>query len=249
MLISISSLANADEENENETENLEIDEDTEKEIQIMNNSLGKEIRLLQLQKALYKNLLKGEMAVEVLEELDFNTTSLKEILAEMKILLNETIEANTSSNDSVQIFIEFKKEAKNLTKQFRETIKDLLDDVKLREIRNRIKENITNEEFQNLSKWIRNRIKQFNRNQIYRLYGIIGAANNSFVNEYLNDNISLNQIKLQLNKIINQKTKENKNNIFSQIKEENIKKKINAHISLDNIKNKGKGNSKGKGVS
>ena len=35
-----------------------IDSETEKEIEIMNNSLGAEIRLLQLEKALLKNILK-----------------------------------------------------------------------------------------------------------------------------------------------------------------------------------------------
>ena len=105
---------------------------------------------------------------------------------------------------------------------------------------------MVSEEVQNYSKWIRNRIRQFNRNQLYRLYGIIGEANNSFVDEYLNESVTLNQVKLQINKIINQKTKENKYEIFFQIKEENIKKKIHAQASVDNMKNKGKGKGNGK---
>jgi len=243
MLITIPSLVIADENEENGTEDQEIDDETIKETQIMNNSLGAEIRLLQLQKAIIKNILKGEMAVEVLGDLEYNTTDLEVILTEMNDLLEEVKEANTTSNESVQIFLELKYEAKNLTTHFRETIKELLDNEKLNEIRARVREMVS-EELQNYSKWIRSRIRQFNVNQLYRLYGIIGEANNTFVNEYLNETLPLTQVKLQLNKLINQKTKENRYEIYSQIKGENIKKKIHAQASADQMKNKGKGNGK-----
>ena len=246
MFISISSFAIADEAEENGTENPEIDDETVEEIQIMNNSLGAEIRLLQLQKAILKNILKGEMAVEVLEDLEFNATTLEIILNEMKNLLEEVKEADTSSNDSVQIFIELKYEAKNLTTQFRETIKKLLDGEKLRDIRERIREMVS-EDLENYSKIIRNKIKQFNRNQLYKLYGIIGEVNNSFVEEYLNGNVSLAQVKLQISKTINHMNKEKKYEIFSEIKKGNIQKKIHAQASMDQMKNKGRGKGNGKG--
>jgi hypothetical protein len=264
ILISISSLAIADEaeedpeeedeteetsEGENETEDLDIDNETEdididnttKEIEIMNNTLGAEIRLLQLEKALIKNLLKGEMAVDVLKGLDYNTTDLEAILSEMKNLLDDVKAVNTSSNDSVYLFVEYKHKAINLTKQFRETIKELLNGENLKEIRERIKE-MMSEELENCSKMIRNKIKQFNRNQLHKLYGIIGEANNTFVEEYLNGNISLAQLKIQIGKTINQMNKERKYEIFSEIKGENIKKKIHAQSSIEDMnKNKGKG--------
>jgi len=254
IFISISSLAIADDpedengtDEENQLEDLEIDNDTKKEIEIMNNSLGAEIRLLQLQKAIIKNLLKGEMAVEVLKALEYNTTSLELILSEMKILLEDVKAVNASSNDSVQIFVELKYEAKNLTRQFREAIKELLDGEKLKDIRERIREMVSEEE-QNYSKQIRNKIKQFNRNRLYQLYGIIGETNNSFINEYLDGNITLDQLKYHLCKTINHMNRERKYEIFSELKKDNIKKKINAQVSVNNMKNsdKGKGHGKGK---
>ncbi len=245
MLVSISSLAIADEAGEDGQE--EIDSETEKEIEIMNNSLGAEIRLLQLEKALLKNILKGEMAVQVLIGLGYNnTTELSSILDDMKLLLEEVRSANTSSNESVQIFVALKNESKNLTTQFRESIKELLDDETLREIRQRIKEMVS-EQVQNLSKHIRNRIRQFNFNQLYRLYGIVGDANSSFVNDYFNGNITLNETKLQLCKTINQMTRERRFQIFSEIKSENLKRQIHAHDYMEHMgeKDNQKGNGKG----
>jgi len=250
MLISISSLAMADEageeqNNDDETqEQKDIDSETEKEIFVMNNSLGAEIRLLQLQKALLKNILKGNMTIEVLKVLGFNTTALEDILDQMKEVLEEVKAANTSSNESVQIFVELKNQSKNLTTQFRETIRELLDDVTLQELKEMIKENFS-EQLQDLDKNIRNKIRHFNRNQLYRLYGLIGKVNDSFIEDYLNGNVSLNLTKIQLCKIINQLTKEKRYLLFSEIKEDNIKGKIHVKAIIDEMKNKGKGKGHG----
>lgn len=246
LLISISSIVLADEAEEDPQENDSI-EDTEQEIEVMNNSLGAEIRLLQLEKALLKNILKGEMAVQVLIGLGFNTTEnntleLESILAEMNFVLEEIKAANTSFNESVQIFVTLKYMSKNLTTQFRETIRELLNETSLREVRLRIKEMISNE-LDNYNKRIRNLIRQFNVNHLYRLYGIVGEANSSFVNDYFNGTLPLNETKLQLYKFINKMTKEKRYEIFSELKGENIRRQIHAQNAIENM-GKGKGHGK-----
>lgn len=218
-----------EEPDDNETEDpdgneSDIDDDTEEEIEIMNNTLGAEIRLLQLEKAITKNLLKGERAVAVLKAMEYNTTELDAILEEMRLLLEEVQAANASANDSVQQFVDLKSDAKKLTTEFREAIKKLLSDEKIRELKEQIRE-IVGEALQNYSKKIQNRIKQFNRNQIHRLYGIIGVANESLADAYQDGNITMEETKSQISKMINMMTKEKKNQIFSELKKEKIDKK------------------------
>lgn len=232
----------------NETEGEDedyLDNETEEEIEIMNNSLGAEIRLLQLEKAILKNLLKGERAVEALKTMEFNTSDLESILGEMRLLLEEVQGADPGSNDSVRVFVDLKIDARNLTKQFRETVKDLLDDEKIKELKERVREMI-GDELENYSKKIRNRIKQFNRNQLHRLYGIIGETNNSLIEEYENGNASLKQVKSQICKMVNQMIKEKRYQVFSEVKEDNIRKKIKARASADDMQNKGRGKGRGK---
>lgn len=202
----------------------EIDNDTEGEIEIMNNTLGAEIRLLQLEKAITKNLLKGERAVAVLQAMGYNTSRLETILDEMRLVLEEVQAANASANDSVQQFVDLKSDAKKLTTEFRETIKELLSDEKIKELKEQIKE-IVGEELQNYSKKIQNRIKQFNRNQIHRLYGIIGVTNESLVEAYQNGNITMEEAKSQISKMVNMMAKEKKNQIFLELKKEKINNK------------------------
>ena len=217
---------------ENETDD-PANNETKKEIEKMNYSFGAEIRLLQLEKAIVKNLLKGEMAVSVLKGLGYNTTDLEAILAEMHLVLEEVQTADPHANNSVEVFIDLKSDAKNLTAQFRTTIRSLLDDIKYKEIKEQIR-NITSDKLQNYSKRIRNLIKQFNVNQIYRLYGIVGNQTSTYANDYLNGTVNLTQVKLQLMKIINMKTKEKRNQIFSEMKKEKIQNKNFAYGKAGN---------------
>ncbi len=257
LLISISSLALAEEaednsgeeneleetseNNENETEEPDVNEtedpvdnETEDEIRIMNNSLGAEIRLLQLEKAITRNLLKGKMAVDVLEGLDYNTTDLEAILDELEIVLDQVKNADPEENNQAEVFVGLKLDSINLTKQYRDTLRELVKGSDYRSIKEQIKGNVT--DLENYSKKIRNRIKQFNRNQMYRLYGVIGDGNNSFVNQYMNGTVNLTQVKLQLNKMVNTKAKEKKQEIFSHMQKEMIQNKAFGNALAKKVK-------------
>jgi hypothetical protein len=234
---------NPTDENENTTH--PSDNETEHEIGIMNNSLGARIRLLQLEKALLTNVLKGAMTVQVLKELNVSTDALEAILANLSDVLDAVRAADPAANNSVEIFVELKNESRNLTKQFRDTLRLLLDDETIAMIRKQLR-NVTSDELQNCSMRLRHWIRHFNGNQLYRLYGIIGETNNTLLEQYLNGNLTLNQTKFQLHRMINQMTKEKQHMIFSVVKEENIKKKIHAHAVMDNMGHHGKGNGHGR---
>jgi hypothetical protein len=221
-----------------------FDNETEREIEIMNNSLGTRIRLLQLEKALLTNILKGVMTVQVLKGLNVTTTELEAILTNLSDVLGAVRAADPAANDSVQVFVQLKNESRNLTKQFRDSLRLLLDNETIASIKEQLR-NITSDELQNCSMRLRHWMRQFNRNQLYRLYGIIGETNTSLINDYINGNISLDLVKLQLHKMVNQMTKEKRHMVFSEVKEENIKKKIHAHTEMENMQHHGKGNGHG----
>ncbi len=242
LMVSISSLALAEDAEENlisepgfeSTSEIDNNE-TVREVIIMNYSLGSKIRLLQLEKAITRNLLKGEMAVDVLEGLEYNTTNLEEILDELELVLEQVKNADPNASDAVEVFVGLKHDSKNLTTLFRNTIKDMLSEVKYKEIRQQIRENLS-DELQNYSKKIQNQIKQFNRNQLYRLYGIVGQGNNSVVTSYMNGTMNLTQVKLQLNKMVNMKAQSKKKEIFGHIKKENIQNQASANALANKVK-------------
>lgn len=253
LMTSIVSLAFAVEADDDETtpgngyghQNRPFDNETEHEVGIMNNSLGARIRLLQLEKSLMVNILKGAMAVQVLKGLNVSTATLEAILENLSDVLEDVRAADPAANDSVQVFVELKNESKNLTKQFRDTLRLLLDDETIAMIREQLR-NVTSDELQNCSKRLRHWVRQFNMNQLYRLYGIIGETNTSALEDYLNGNITLDMVKLQLHKMVNQMTKEKRQLMFSDVKEENIKRKIYSHTAMENIGNHEPGNGHGR---
>ena len=86
------------------------DQETEHDLEVMNSTLGAQIRLLQLEKALLTNLLKGAMTVQVLKGLNITTASLETILSDLHTVLLKVRAVNASANDTVQQFIELKNE-------------------------------------------------------------------------------------------------------------------------------------------
>ena len=80
---SIVSLSLADEADNTE------DEEIIEEISIMDYPYGSEVRLLQLEKKLTRNIMIGEKIIEILQELEIETEELELILEEMNILLDK----------------------------------------------------------------------------------------------------------------------------------------------------------------
>jgi hypothetical protein len=221
-----------------------MEDETEHEIQVMNNSIGSRIRLLQLEKALIKNILKGNMTIQIIKDLNVNTTKLEAILDNLTGVLDDVRAADPEANDSVEVFVELKNESRNLTKQFRDAVQILLDEETVSQIRERLR-NVTNDELQNCSMRIQHWIRHFNRNQLYRLFGLTGEVNTSLLDDYLNGNVTLDQARQHFYKLVNQMTKEKRYMIFYEIKEENLKNKIHAHEALEQIQNHGNGKGHG----
>jgi hypothetical protein len=232
--VSISPLSIAEDETD-DTE-VEIDEETFEETEIMNCSVGAEIRLLQLEKAIIKNIFLGNETISVLSELDYDTTLLEAILAELEFLLLDVQAADPNATDAVQVFVDLKSDAKDLTEEFRDSLSTMLDDGTLEELRERIRL-MTCEQVQNLSKKIENRIRTYNRNQLHRLYGSIGLVSNSFLDRYEKGNISKEEVKSQIRNMLKNMTKEKRYQIFSELKTNGIRTRIQSMICVQNTTN------------
>lgn len=239
-LLSFALAVEADEPTQDDTDDDPLDSETQLQIQVMNKPLGARIRLLQLEKALIINILKGNMTVQILKGLEVDTTDLEYILENLTDVLDAVRAADPDADDSVSLFVELKNESRNLTKQFRDTLHLLLDEETIAMIKEKLK-NIDNEELQQCSMRVRHWIRQFNRNQFYRLFGLVGEVDTSLLDEYFNGTANLTKVRFQFYKMMNQMTKEKRNEIFSIIKEENIQNRIQAHEAIQNMGDHGKG--------
>ena len=232
LMASIAPLAFADEA-EYSTDDVEIDAETQEQVECMNNGVGAGIRLLQLEKSITTNIFKGEEIVSNLTGLGFDTTELQAILVELGLVKEEVIAADPNATDAVQIFLDLKHDAVNLTRDFRETLKEILEDDAIEQLRQRVRAMVC-EQAQNLSKSIQNKIRQFNRNQLHKVYQILGENGESVLSQYQNGTLTMTQAKQQLRKSVNQMMQEKRYDLFSQLKQEKIQNQIKAQNCVQN---------------
>lgn len=222
----IVSLALADEADETE------DEETQEEISIMNYKFGAEVRLLQLEKVLTRNIMIGEKIIDILQKLGMETEELNLILTEMNLLKGEIQLANPNSEDAVEQFVDMKNESINLTKEFRVTLHNLVDGETLETLREQMKD-FYKEEMQSLREQIRNMIRNFNRNRLHSIYEVIGLVDEDLLEQYKDGEVTISEVKEQLREYFDSLTKEEKRELFAELKMNNIRRLIHAKAAFE----------------
>lgn len=204
---------------------VEIDAETQQQTEIMGHELGAEIRLLQLEKEIIKNINTGEEIITILEGFDVNTIDLQVILAELELLLEDVQKAEPNASNAVSIFVDLKYDAVNITKDFRETIRGLLNNTLQDKIQQQTR-NRTCNQTQNLSQSIQNKIRQYNSNQFRNIYQHLGENNSECIHRYQNGSMTQNQVRQNITNRINQTGKGNQFSVISSLKQQKIRDRI-----------------------
>jgi len=210
----------------------EADEDIIEEIGVMHYEFGAEVRLLQLEKVLTRNIMMGEKIIEILQELEVNTFDLELILTEMNFLKDEIQDADPNSEDAAEQFVDMKNESINLTKEFRITLHDLLDEETIETLREQMKD-FFKEEMQSLREQIRDMIRNFNRNRLHSIYEIIGLVDEELLEQYEDGEVTIDEVKEQLREYFDNLTKEERRELFVELKMNNIRRLIHAKAAFD----------------
>ena len=222
---SIVTLAIADEVDD--TQNGEIIE----EIGIMQYPYGAEIRLLQLEKVLTRNIMIGEKIIEILIELEIENTELQLILTDMELLLEEIQTTDPSSENSTEDFVDMKNESINLTKEFRTTLHGLLDKETIELLKEEMKD-FYKEEMKSLREQIRNMIRNFNRDRLNSIYEITELVDENLLEQYEDGDATIEEVKEQLREYFDNLTKEERRELFAELKMNNIRRLIHAKAAF-----------------
>jgi hypothetical protein len=225
------SLALADEADDTE------DEEIIEEIGIMSYPYGSEVRLLQLEKVLTRNIMIGEKIIEILQELEVETTELDPILLEMNILKEEIQKAYDNltilnTTEAVEQFVDLKNESINLTREFRITLHGLLDEDTMELLREEMKD-FYKEEMQNLREQIRNMIRNFNREKLHSIYELIKLVDEELLEQYEEGEVTIEEVKEQLREYLDSLTKEERRELFADLKMNNIRRLIHAKAAFE----------------
>ena len=219
-----------------EGSNVNIDKHTYSQIKVFNNPDGAEIRFSQLEKSVTNNIYKGQLIIKNLSELGYETLDLETILAEMELLLGEIQAVDVNDSEAVYLFVELKQDAIDLSNEFREALNQLLDDETRAALEEAIKNNIC-EKAKGLQSSIQNKVKLYNAEQLEEIFRIMGESNNQDLQKYKNGTLSLMQVKQKLALYAGELNIEEKFNLLTQIKSENIKLKIQSRVNIQNVTN------------
>jgi hypothetical protein len=202
----------------------EVDQETEEEVEEMHTPHGAEVRLLQLEKAIDRNIARGQHIIDSAKE-DHNVTELEAILAEMEALLTQVQDADPSAEDAVQQFVDLKKDAIELSKQFRDTARELLGPSEAGRLRARVKE-IKGKQEQRLRTRIRKKIQEFNGERVLKICEILEIDCEDLKEQLEAIAITKAEIKEQIREKMQSMSKEEKKETFAELKEEGVKRNV-----------------------
>lgn len=198
ILLLASSIAFAEENStiSNET----LSESDHNQIKDFNYIPGAQFRMLQLERSIIKNILVGNVVLNITEKNhpEINTTKMDIILNDMESLLEKVRNASLDTGPMAiaQQFVVFKKESINLTKEFRNESRKYINATDRQEIHEAIK---------NLSdglKFMDEQIKisrcELNSKRIHDVFYAMNFSNTSIMNRIKKCNVTLPEIKSEI---------------------------------------------------
>jgi len=229
--------ANTDKEDQNAVVITPADEN---EVQIMKTPYGAEVRLLQLERKITLNVLRGEEVIRVIEKnhSDANTKKAKEYLGELEALLPEIkqlLGEDINANEAASKFVSYKAEANSLIRSFRTETRQYLDSNDRREIQDAIK-NLDKNELKALNEEIKNTIRNHNAERAQKAFQIMGTENEEIVEQIRDGNVTMKEIKDSFKEAYQGMTPEQKQEVGAKIKQETAKKIIASKEIIQQIR-------------
>ncbi|MBU1200924.1 MAG: hypothetical protein KJ583_03275 [Nanoarchaeota archaeon] len=228
---------------DNETQTEDVEQEDESEVAIMHTPKGAQVRLLQLQKSIEHNILKGqEIVAKILEKNESaNVSNLNAILGEMTLLVEEVKSldinvSNATSNELAQTYVQIKSDARSLAKDFRDEARTYFKDDEQKRLREELKEKYK-EQLKDLQEKIKELKKNYNSERL-SLYMQRTGIKDSAILERLQNGDKISDIRKDLAESFKSMTSEERKEAALKVKEEKVKMSIFKKDSVEKLKEK-----------
>lgn len=213
----------------------------EREARTMLSPYGAEVRMLQLEKSVTRNILLGNAVLQVITKnhADSNIIEAENILNSLEMLLEEvkTTPTDGDKNILVQTFVELKKEARTLSTDFKKQTQNLITSQDRKEIMTQVKE-IDQNQLKNINNSIKEIVKTFNAEKIKEKFNSMGIKNEEMIGRIRNGDMNLKEIKEYALKEFKDMNVMEKKQIAAKMRNDSIKKIIEQReITQKMIKN------------
>jgi hypothetical protein len=221
----------------------DLDTNTIQEIKTLTRGEGAHIRLLQLEKHISRNILIGDKTIEILKKNHpgIDTNNLAAIVDQLDALLSDvqavdaSLNTTTDMNTLAQQYVELKKEAIDLTKQFREAVRGQLSSQDKQEIKQAIRF-VDENELQDIKEQIKEKVLGFNATQVETILKAMGASNPELIQKIQDGNTTPQEIRTAIKNAYNALSAEQKAAVESVLKEGILKRTIKEKQLVDDAK-------------
>ncbi|MEM0231317.1 MAG: hypothetical protein QXT20_03930 [Candidatus Woesearchaeota archaeon] len=189
--------------------------------------LGAEVRLLQLQKSILRNIAAGEYIIEQIKSANSSTDTsmleakldgLRALSDEVNELISELNTTTKSADELAQQFVDIKAQAINLTQEFRKTASPMLKEATRDRIRLRIQD-MERTQLQNISDQIQQMRRAYNAQFLNITLQKLGVNNDSLIEAVRSGNASQKEVHEYLKGIIQSAPPSERVKLLSKINE------------------------------
>jgi len=236
--------SNEIETNETEIEEEEVDtepdvsEETEDETEAIHHPYGAVVRFLQLRTSIERNILHAERVIEVLNESE-NKTTLESILEEFKLIRDEIVALPTEEGNTTELaetFVDLKKDAIDLTHQFKTIATAELSEEQKTQLRAEFK--VEKAAVKELKNQVKMQIHEFNARRVKSHFQNMGIGNDTLIQGIRNGQIKKTQIKDKVKNQMQKISPEQKGQALAKGKEAITKGKVQASAVIEKAREK-----------
>jgi len=228
LLMSFFPAAHAEEETVDESS----DESTLAEASLMDTGVGAQIRLLQLEKSITRNILIGNEVIDYLQKNNTNTTELEAIITELEALKLEVQDLDPSSEDATEKFVSIKQEAIDLSKEFRDVLKELVGEGNRPLLFGKIS-GIDRSELDVYNEDIKNLIHSQNFEIVSKIFESLGIENDELLQQIKDGSATYADVKKVISETVKDMTPQERKEAWTEIKESGVRKEIAARAKIE----------------
>ena len=207
---------------ETEVDEETSDEETEEEAKMIVSQEGAKVRLLQLEKAITRNILHGNEVIASITEKSATaeTAELEAIIAQLEVLKSEVvaIDPADAGEETAQKFVEIKKDAIELSQEFRKKARELVKAEDLPKLKARLDAK-DKERLKEMREKIKESKKDFNAAKVQAAFGALGIRNPELLAKVENGEATLKEVREYLKESFKELSKDKKRDAVKKMRE------------------------------
>ena len=212
-----------------------VDKETQKEIEIMHSALGNGLRILQLERAITRHILRGKEVINTIKEKtpDADVSQLEALISDFEVLKSDlkAIPIDQPSKETIQKYIEIRDDVKADAHNFKAIASTLLTKEDIAVLKEKLK-NLDRTELKDLNQQIRELRRNYHAERVDTTLANLGVSDSALIDAVKNGQLTVPQIRQALRAKVSAIPPEERRSALLKIKEDNSKRAV---FKADNV--------------